>query len=102
MAFIYRTRHYLKVGDTLYEPGDEIPEAASWWNLRSYVRSGRVVMVQTDVQQWFGAKQKIPLPPDEAVLDKFHHHHNVLEYQHTDGWGAVSEEPEPENGDEGG
>ncbi len=34
-AYVARTR--LKVGDSYREPGEEIPEAASWPNLRSYL-----------------------------------------------------------------
>ena len=63
MADVYVARKRLKVGDSYRMPGDEVPEAAGWRNLHSYLSSGAVVLVQTDRVQATGNKQRIPLPP---------------------------------------
>ena len=60
MANTYVARKRLKVGDEWREPGEEIPEAAGWRNLHSYLSSGAVTLVQTDVEHVFAAKQRIP------------------------------------------
>ena len=60
MANIYVARRRLKIGDEWREPGEEVPEAATWRNLHSYLSSGAVTLVQTDTVQSFAAKQRIP------------------------------------------
>ena len=60
MAETYVARKRLKVGDEWREPGEPIPEAATWRNLHSYLSSGAVMLVQTDVVQATANKQRVP------------------------------------------
>jgi hypothetical protein len=91
MANIYVARKRLKMGDNVWrEPGDEVPEACDWRNLHSYLSSGALVLVQTDVEHEYGMKQRIPVAP--GLHD---YRIPVLQPTHRDqlaGWG----EPEPE------
>lgn len=60
MPEVYVARKRLLVGDHYVMPGEEVPEAASWRNLHSYLASGAVRLVQTDLEQFYGLKQEIP------------------------------------------
>jgi hypothetical protein len=88
-TFVYKARHTLRVGDSIYYPGDEIPEAIGWFRLASWVHAGFVVLVQTTVQEWFGAKQRVPLPPDEADWEIPPYYR--FDSQQLEPWGGTEE-----------
>lgn len=85
MAYIYKARRQLKVGNTFYQPGDTVPEANRWRRLRSYVHAGQVVLVQTDTKEWFPPKQRVPLSP--AVDDWKKKPRHRFDSQQMVGWG---------------
>lgn len=60
MPEVYVARKRLKVGDHFVLPGEEVPEAAAWRNLHSYIASGAVRLVQTDLVQAYAMTQEIP------------------------------------------
>jgi hypothetical protein len=92
MANRYVARRRLLVGDAWREPGEDIPEAAGWLNLHSYLSAGAVVLVQTDVEQAYGMDQRIPLPPD--TLDWQPRPQNALHHDQMAGHGeAVAADP---------
>ncbi len=45
IRFIYVARTRLLVGDTYREPGELVPEAADWLNLRTYLELGQVEQI---------------------------------------------------------
>lgn len=45
MATRYIVQRPLKVGDTMLQPGAEVPAAAAWRNLSSYVASGHIAVI---------------------------------------------------------
>jgi hypothetical protein len=99
MTDTYVARKRLKVGTTVYEPGDEVPEASHWRTLPSYVNSGAVALVQTTHEQAYGVNQQIPTEPDALKWE--HADNRVLHLPHmTHPWGKdvvdIGPEPEPE------
>jgi|tagenome__1003787_1003787.scaffolds.fasta_scaffold19969096_1 hypothetical protein len=63
MAFVYKARKRLKVGATIYNPGDTVAEATTFRHLPALVHNGSIVLVQTNTVQSFKPKQRIPVSP---------------------------------------
>jgi hypothetical protein len=95
MANIYVARKRLQIAGQWREPGEEVPEAAGWRNLHSYLSSGAVVLVQTDTEHSYGMKQRIPTEPD--VLDWKPEPVKSTRYSHDQlaGWGNPATEVVP-------
>ena len=89
MPNIYAARKRLRVGDEWREIGDLVPEAASWRNLHSYLSSGAVVLIQTDVQKAYGMNQRIPL---DDQLDVRTARVGATHHDQTAGWGEAPPE----------
>ena len=64
MAYIARRR--LNLGTRVAEPGDPVPEAASWRNLDAYISSGQVEFVPDSLVE-DKPKAKPKAAADEAV-----------------------------------
>jgi hypothetical protein len=64
MPVTYIARRQLKVGDSYRQPGDPIPEAATWPNLRAYLEEGHVEAV--DVETAATSPASVSAPGREA------------------------------------
>ncbi len=58
---MYVALRRLKVGDGWREPGDPVPEAATWRNLRAYLGAGQVAEVPDEESA--GAEPTAPARP---------------------------------------
>jgi hypothetical protein len=89
MADVYVARKCLKVGEQTYYPGDEVPEANSWWHLPTYVHNGSLALVQTSVDYSRGMNQRRPVDPDRADYRV----KRERWYGELSGWGKASGPP---------
>jgi len=69
MAVKYVAGRRLSVADEIRMPGDEVPEAATWKNLPSYISFGSIVVVEVgeEAPSPAPAPEPEPEPVEEAV-----------------------------------
>jgi hypothetical protein len=91
MSDVYVARRRLRVGGRDVMPGDEVPEANSWYHLSTYVHNGSLALVQTDTHYARGMHQRRPEAPERADYRvKRDRWHGELE-----GWGKAGQPPPP-------
>jgi len=70
MAEAYVAARRLKIGDSFREPGEPVPEAVNWRNLREHLDLGNLTMVSDKTSNGFPETHGFNVDPSGVLVDR--------------------------------